>query len=266
MSIDEQSATNETRSLCARKEKIGKNNLPKKNSPRLLLLADLSFAIDAQHDKRSSLQDWYPGCNWTISRGTSLATCFFCSACRSTSNPQQTKRVLSVREREKEKIIPGDCCCSPTCRLRSARNTTSIVRCKTGTPVATGPYHEAQVLPPASSVLHVESIANEKSASNNSLREFFFGKLFFPFSLSRTEKTRFVCCGLLVVQHAEQKKQVARPVPRGMVQLQPGYQSCNELRLLCCAMIANDKSARHNSLGELVFGKLLFPVLIYRRE
>jgi hypothetical protein len=52
-----------------REKRKGKNNLPKKNSPRLLLLADLSFAIDAQHDKSGFLQGWYPGCNWTIPRG-----------------------------------------------------------------------------------------------------------------------------------------------------------------------------------------------------
>ena len=81
---------------------------------------------------------------------------------------------------------------------------------------------------------------------------------FFLFSFLR-ERTRFVCCGLLVDRHAEQKKQVARLVPRGLVQLQPGYQSCNELRLSCCGSIANDKSASNKSLGELFFGKLFFP-------
>jgi hypothetical protein len=75
-SFDEQSPPNETRSLCARKRK-GKNNLPKKNSPRLLLLADSSFAIDVQRDKRRSLQDWHPGCSRPIPQGTSLATCFW---------------------------------------------------------------------------------------------------------------------------------------------------------------------------------------------
>ena len=71
---------------------------------------------------------------------------------------------------------------------------------------------------------------------------------FFHFSFLR-ERTRFVCCGFLVDRHADQKKQVARLVPRGMIQLQPGYQPCNELRLSCCASIANDKSASNNSLG-----------------
>jgi hypothetical protein len=64
------------RVLSLQERKKNKNNLPKKKSPRLLLLADLSFAIDAQHDKRRSLQDWHPGCNWTTPQGTSLATCF----------------------------------------------------------------------------------------------------------------------------------------------------------------------------------------------
>jgi hypothetical protein len=48
MSVDAQSAPNETRSLCARKRKGEKNNFLKKNSLRLLLLAESSFAIDAQ--------------------------------------------------------------------------------------------------------------------------------------------------------------------------------------------------------------------------
>jgi hypothetical protein len=46
MSIDEQSALTTTRSLCARKER-GKK-FTKNNSPRMLLLADSSFAIDQQ--------------------------------------------------------------------------------------------------------------------------------------------------------------------------------------------------------------------------
>ena len=46
------------------------------------------------------------------------------------------------------------------------------------------------------------SIANDNSASNNSLGEFFFDQLFFPFLFSRTERTRFGWCGLLVEQHA----------------------------------------------------------------
>ena len=85
---------------------------------------------------------------------------------------------------------------------------------------------------------------------------------FFHFSFLR-ERTRFVCCGLRVDRHADQKKQVARLVPRGMVQLQPGYQSCNELCLSCCASIANDKSASNNSLGEFFFGKLFFPFSLF---
>jgi hypothetical protein len=80
-------------------------NFTKKNSPRLLLLAKLSFAIDVQHDKRGSLQHWHPGGNWTIPHGTSLPTCFWWSACCSTSDHHPPKRVRSVRQREYEKII-----------------------------------------------------------------------------------------------------------------------------------------------------------------
>jgi hypothetical protein len=75
MPVDTQSAPTQTRSLFARKEKR-KNNFMKKNSPRMLLLAHSSFAIDAQQDKRNSLQHWHPGCNWTTPHFTSLATCF----------------------------------------------------------------------------------------------------------------------------------------------------------------------------------------------
>jgi hypothetical protein len=42
------------------------------------------------------------------------------------------------------------------------------------------------------------SIANDESASNNSLGEFFFKQLFFLFLFSRTERTRFSWWGLLV--------------------------------------------------------------------
>jgi hypothetical protein len=50
LTFDEQSAPTETCSLCARKEKkgISKNILTKKNSSRLMLLADLTLAIDVQ--------------------------------------------------------------------------------------------------------------------------------------------------------------------------------------------------------------------------
>ena len=82
---------------------------------------------------------------------------------------------------------------------------------------------------------------------------------FFPFLFCRTERTRFCWCGLRVERHADQKKQVAILVPCGMVPLQPGYQSCNELLLSCCALIAKDKSPSNNSLEEFFFDKLFFP-------
>jgi hypothetical protein len=58
---------------------------------------------------------------------------------------------------------------------------------------------------------------------------------------------------LRVERHADELKQVARLVPCGMVQLQPGCQSCNDLRLSCCLSIANDESANNNSLWEFFF-------------
>ena len=77
MSFDEQSAIDHNvYSLCEKEEKTKINFDEEMNSPRVLLPANLSFAIDAQHDKRRSLHDWHPDDNWTIQQGTSLATCF----------------------------------------------------------------------------------------------------------------------------------------------------------------------------------------------
>ena len=98
------------------------------------------------------------------------------------------------------------------------------------------------------------SITNDKSAINNSLWEFFFGKLFFPFLFSLTERTSFGCCGLRVERHADQPKQVARHVPCGMVQLPPGYQTCNDQRMLCCASIANDEFGQQQQSLGILFG------------
>jgi hypothetical protein len=65
MSFVQQSAPTETRSLFAIKEKR-KMNSQKKNSPRMLLVAEPSFAIDAQQDTRNSLRHWHPGRILTI--------------------------------------------------------------------------------------------------------------------------------------------------------------------------------------------------------
>jgi hypothetical protein len=42
----------------------------------MLLLVELSFAIDAQQGKRGSLQDWHPGHIRYVQQSTSLAICF----------------------------------------------------------------------------------------------------------------------------------------------------------------------------------------------
>jgi hypothetical protein len=97
-------------------------------------------------------------------------------------------------------------------------------------------------------------------------RGILFCEFFSLFSFLGQSERVSVGCGLRVDRHADQKKQVARLVPRGMVHLQPGYQSCNKLRLSCSASIANDKSASNNSLGEFFFGKLFFPFLFSQRE
>jgi hypothetical protein len=105
------------------------------------------------------------------------------------------------------------------------------------------------------------SIANDNSASNNSLGEFFFDQLFFPFLFSRTERTRFGWCGLLVEQRADQPKQVARLVPCGIVQLQPGCQFYSALVHSCWVSIADDNSATNIIRVELFFPMKLFFLL-----
>jgi hypothetical protein len=94
-----------------------------------------------------------------------------------------------------------------------------------------------------------------------------FQEIIFSFSRfsQRANAFRWLC-GLRVDRRADQPKQVARLVPCGMVQLQPGYQSCNDLRLPCCASIANDESDSNNSLLEFFFKKLFFPFLFSRKE
>ena len=89
---------------------------------------------------------------------------------------------------------------------------------------------------------------------------------FFLLFFSRIETTCFWWGALLVERHADQQKQVARLVLCCVVQLQPGCQSRNDLRLSCCALIANDESASNNSLGELFFKKVFFPFLFSRTE
>jgi hypothetical protein len=54
MSFDEQSASTNKRSLAVKIKKIEKNSY-EKNFPRMLFLAELLFAIDAQQDNCSSL-------------------------------------------------------------------------------------------------------------------------------------------------------------------------------------------------------------------
>ena len=101
--------------------------------------------------------------------------------------------------------------------------------------------------------------------SNNILGGCFFVNIF-SFFFSRAKQTRFGRCGWFVERHADQPKQVARLGPCGMVQLQPGYQPCNDPLLSCCASIANDKSASNNSLGEFFFGIIFSISLFSERE
>ena len=53
---------------------------------------------------------------------------------------------------------------------------------------------------------------------------------------------------------------------RDMGLLQPGSQSCSDLRLSRCTSIANDESASNNSLGELFFVNCFFFFLFSHRD
>ena len=90
-------------------------------------------------------------------------------------SPPTKTRSLCARKRKGKKIsqkrIPRECCCWPTCRLRSTRSTTSADRCITSIQVATESYHKAQVLPPASADLHVVRRAIPTNRNAFALRE-----------------------------------------------------------------------------------------------
>jgi hypothetical protein len=74
-------------------------------------------------------------------------------------------------------------------------------------------------------------------------------------------------CGLFVERHAQQQKQVARLVPCGMFQLPSGCQSCNDLRLLCCASIANDRVAQQQqSQGGILFQEIIFSFPLFSHK
>ena len=75
----------------------------------MLLLAESSFAIDIQQDKRAALGDWHLGCRCSMSHRTNAATCFWHHTHASRHNPHQSKRFvcLSLRERKKKKNIFG---------------------------------------------------------------------------------------------------------------------------------------------------------------
>jgi hypothetical protein len=48
-----------------------------------------------------------------------------------------------------------------------------------------------------------------------------------------------------------------------MVQLQPGCQSCNDLRLSCCASITNDESASKQQSRGIIFQEIIFSFSIF---
>jgi hypothetical protein len=74
----------------------------------MLLLAESSFAIDVQQDKRAALGGCHLGCSCSRSQRTNTATCFWHHTHASRHNPHQSKRCLSPSARKKnEKNIFG---------------------------------------------------------------------------------------------------------------------------------------------------------------
>ena len=126
----------------------------------MFLVAETSFAIDAQLDKRSSLRDFTS--RLQLDHTTRNKSCQLLLLMRMSvdeqSEPTKTRSLCARKEKRKknsQKIISRECCWWPKRRLQSTRSTTSAVRCETGIPVATGPYHNAQVVPPSSADAHV---------------------------------------------------------------------------------------------------------------
>ena len=68
----------------------------------MLLLAESSFAIDVQQDKRAALGDCHLGCSCFISQRTNAVTCFWHHTHVSRHNPHQSKRSLSLSTRKKK--------------------------------------------------------------------------------------------------------------------------------------------------------------------
>ena len=101
--VDRQAIRNKRNAFPLCEKEKGKNNLPKKNSPRLLLLADLSFAIDAQHGKSGSLQDWYPGCNWKFYHEAQVLP-------PASSDPHVEKNAINLYSIGKSQVL----CTNPT--------------------------------------------------------------------------------------------------------------------------------------------------------
>jgi hypothetical protein len=69
---------------------------------------------------------------------------------------------------------------------------------------------------------------------------------FFLFSFHRENAFRLV--GIVRWPLCRSAEASGKTCPCGMVQLQPGCQSCNDLRLSCWASIANDDSTSNNIL------------------
>jgi hypothetical protein len=78
----------------------------------------------------------------------------------------KTRSLFARKEKSTKKIVPKrisrECFCLPNRRLRSTRNKTRAVRCKTGIPVAARTHNKARFLPRASAYLLVEFDAQSR--------------------------------------------------------------------------------------------------------
>ena len=117
MSFDEQSAPNETRSLCERKEKTKKYS-QKKNSPRMLFMAE--FVVCNRRAARLeqrvvNLASWLQY-NHTTKPKSCHVLLLICMSFDEQSTPTKTRSLCARKEKTKkysQKTIPRECCCWP---------------------------------------------------------------------------------------------------------------------------------------------------------
>ena len=122
----------------------------------MLLLAESSFAIDVQQDKRAALGDWHLGCSCFIPQRTNTDTASGTThMLRGTIRINRNVFSFSLCEKEKSKKTFLECCCLPNRRLQLTSSKTNALRWVTGILAVVASYQKGQTLPPASGTTHM---------------------------------------------------------------------------------------------------------------